>query len=184
MNSLTDKMLINKLIEASQAGVNIKMIIRGICCIQSGIEGYTENIKIISIVGRFLEHSRVYVFGKGERSKVYISSADFMTRNTEKRVEVAVPIYDYKNKDRILSWIELMLNDNVKARIQDSNGEYNYINNNRTPINSQMRLSKLIGYENEIRVAINEQKLKEKKHNWLKELFNSHVVPVVRKMKV
>ncbi len=138
MNSLTDKMLINKLIEASQAGVKIKMIIRGICCLQTGVEGYTENIKVISIVGRFLEHSRVYIFGKGERSKVYISSADFMTRNTEKRVEVAVPIYDYKNKERVLKWIEVMLSDNVKARIQTENGEYNYIDTSNQKINSQI----------------------------------------------
>ena len=102
LNSLTDKRIIDKLIEASCAGVHIDMIIRGICCLIPGIEGKTENIHIISIVGRFLEHSRIYIFGCGENRKYYISSADFMTRNTVKRVEVAAPVYSQALKERIL----------------------------------------------------------------------------------
>ena len=93
LNSLTDKKIIDKLIEASESGVKIDMIIRGICCLIPGVEGKTENIRIISIVGRFLEHSRIYIFGSKERRKYYIASADFMTRNTVRRVEVAAPVY-------------------------------------------------------------------------------------------
>ena len=101
INSLTDKVIINKLIEASRAGVKIEMIVRGICCLIPEVEGYTENIKVVSIVGRFLEHSRIYRFGTKEREKVYIASADFMTRNTVRRVEVAAPILDKKLKERL-----------------------------------------------------------------------------------
>ena len=107
--------MINKLIEASKAGVKIEMIVRGICCIIPGVKGLTENIRIISIVGRYLEHSRIYIFGKGENQKVYISSADLMTRNLQKRVEVAAPILDDKIRKIIVSMFEIMLKDNVKA---------------------------------------------------------------------
>ena len=115
MNSLTDKDIIDKLIEASCQGVKIELIIRGICCLIAGVPGYTENISVISIVGRFLEHSRIYIFGKGERRKVYISSADFMTRNTERRVEVAVPLKDKIIADKVVDIFNTMLKDNVKA---------------------------------------------------------------------
>lgn len=101
MNSLTDKKLIDKLIEAFMAGVQIDLIVRGICCLIPEVEGYTDNIQVISIVGRYLEHSRIYIFGKGEDSEVYIASADFMTRNTTKRVEVATPVYSPELKERI-----------------------------------------------------------------------------------
>mgnify|MGYP000731198005 FL=1 len=101
LNSLTDKKIIDKLIEASEAGVKIDMIIRGICCLIPGVEGKTENIRIISIVGRFLEHSRIYIFGSKERRKCYIASADFMTRNTVRRVEVAAPVYNDKLKTKL-----------------------------------------------------------------------------------
>ncbi len=124
INSLSDKTIIDKLIEASQAGVKIDLIVRGICCLIAGVEGYTENITIISIVGRFLEHSRVYVFGPKERQRIYISSADFMTRNTIRRIEVAVPIYNGAIKARIQEMLRLMLRDNVKARVQLSDGTY------------------------------------------------------------
>lgn len=124
INSLTDKKIIDKLIEASQAGVEIEMIVRGICCLKPGIKGYTDNIKIISIVGRFLEHSRIYIFGTEDRAKVYISSADYMTRNTLRRVEIAVPIYDEDIKVRILEMFSVMMSDNVKARIQNPDGTY------------------------------------------------------------
>ena len=137
LNSLTDRAIIKKLIEASQAGVKVELIVRGICCLVPGIPGYTDNIKVISIVGRFLEHSRVYIFGTAEREKVYISSADFMTRNTLKRVEVAVPIYDEMTRIRITEMFSIMLQDNVKARIQGSDGIYRRQKTDGEPLNSQ-----------------------------------------------
>ena len=123
LNSLTDKVLIDKLIEAGQKGVKIQMVVRGICCLLAGIEGKTDNIEVISIVGRYLEHSRIYIFGKEKEAKVYIASADFMTRNTIKRVEVAAPIYDEAIKDRILEDFSVYLADDVKAR-QQIDGTY------------------------------------------------------------
>ena len=139
INSLTDKAIITKLVEASQAGVKIETIVRGICCLIPGIEGYTENIKVVSIVGRFLEHSRIYIFGKGEDSEVYIASADFMTRNTIRRVEVAAPVYDEEIKKRLLRMFNTMLSDNVKARVMASDGNYyrKDVNDKETRINSQ-----------------------------------------------
>ena len=124
INSLTDKTIIEKLVEASMSGVKIDMVIRGISCMVAGIEGYTDNITIKSIVGRFLEHSRIYIFGKGKTAKIYISSADFMTRNTIRRVEVATPVYDDGIKERILRMFNTMLCDNVKARIMANDGNY------------------------------------------------------------
>ena len=124
LNSLTDKRIMEKLNDASKAGVQIEMIVRGICCLVPGIKGETDNIQITSIVGRFLEHSRIYIFGCGERTKYYIGSADFMTRNTVKRVEVAAPIYSEKIKNQIREIFELMLKDNKKARIEDNEGNY------------------------------------------------------------
>ena len=116
MNSLTDKRIIDKLIDASKAGVKIDMIVRGICCLIPGVEGETENIHVISVVGRFLEHSRIYIFGSKERRKYYIASADFMTRNTVRRVEVAAPVYSERLKKRLQDLFDLMLSDNKKAR--------------------------------------------------------------------
>lgn len=124
MNSLTDRQLIDALKEASQAGVKIKMIIRGICCILPGIEGKTDNIEVISVVGRFLEHSRIFCFGTGENMKMYIASADWMTRNTENRVEIAAPIYEQKIKNSIYDTLRIMWKDNLKARILCSDGTY------------------------------------------------------------
>ena len=124
INSLTDAQIIDKLSEASCAGVKIRMVIRGICCLLPGIPGKTENIEISSIVGRLLEHSRIYCFGEGEEEKMYISSADFMTRNTERRVEVACPVYDKKLRERIHGMIDAILGDNVKARLLMPDGEY------------------------------------------------------------
>lgn len=137
INSFTDKTIIDKCIEASQQGVKIEMIVRGICCLVSGIEGYTDNIIIKSIVGRYLEHSRIYIFGTKEDCEVYISSADFMTRNTLKRVEVAAPIYDEKIKERILAMFSFMFRDNVKARIQHNDGTYTKQTIEGACINSQ-----------------------------------------------
>ena len=140
LNSLTDKRIIDKLIEASCAGVHIDMIIRGICCLIPGMKGMTENIHIISIVGRFLEHSRIYMFGCGENRKYYISSADFMTRNTVKRVEVAAPVYAQALKDRIKGIFDLMLSDNKKARVENADGNYTLVKCEGEPVNSQEAL--------------------------------------------
>lgn len=137
INSLTDKKIIDKLIEASRSGVRIELIVRGICCLIPGVKGETENISVVSIVGRFLEHSRVYIFGEGEKSRVYISSADYMTRNTIHRVEVAAPVYDKAIKARILEMFEIMMNDNVKARHQLSDASYVKPDADDTPLNSQ-----------------------------------------------
>ena len=137
MNSLTDKKIIDKLIEASQAGVKIDMVIRGICCLIPGVKGKTENIQVRSIVGRFLEHSRIYIFGTQEREKVYIASADFMTRNTLRRVEVATPIYDKDLKMQLEEMFITMLSDNQKARQEGSRGNYEIAEAQETPLNSQ-----------------------------------------------
>lgn len=137
MNSLTDKKIIDKLIEASQAGVKIDMVIHGICCLIPGVKGKTENIQVRSIVGRFLEHSRIYIFGTQEREKVYIASADFMTRNTLRRVEVATPIYDKDLKMQLEEMFITMLSDNQKARQEDSRGNYEIAEAQETPLNSQ-----------------------------------------------
>lgn len=137
MNPLTDKKIIDKLIEASQAGVKIDMVIRGICCLIPGVKGRTENIQVRSIVGRFLEHSRIYIFGTQEREKIYIASADFMTRNTLRRVEVAAPIYDKDLKVQLEEMFITMLSDNQKARQEDSHGNYEIVAVQETPLNSQ-----------------------------------------------
>ncbi|WP_027088920.1 polyphosphate kinase 1 [Thomasclavelia saccharogumia] len=136
-NSITSKQMIDKLIEASQAGVKIDMIVRGICCIIPGIKDYTENIRIISIVGRYLEHSRIYIFGTGEDQKIYISSADLMTRNLSRRVEVAAPILDEKIKKRIIFMFDTMLQDNVKAYELLADSTYKRIKNKLPELNSQ-----------------------------------------------
>ena len=139
INSLTDKRIIDKLIEASEAGVQIEMVIRGINCILSGIEGKTDHIRVISIVGRYLEHSRIYIFGTGEREQIYIASADYMTRNTLRRVEVAVPIKDEELRDRLRRMFRIMLEDNVKARVQLPDGSYEHVRRpeGEEPLNSQ-----------------------------------------------
>lgn len=137
MNSMTDLDLMKKLQEASQAGVKIKMVIRGICCLLPGLKGYTENIEVYSIVGRYLEHSRIYCFGTDEDQIVYISSADFMTRNTEKRVEIGCPIHDSRLKQELLEYFDILLKDNMKARKLCSNGEYVRIETTEDPFIAQ-----------------------------------------------
>lgn len=137
INSLTDIEIIKKLIEASKAGVKVEMIVRGICCLIPGVEEYTENIKVISIVGRFLEHSRIYRFGAGEREKMYIASADFMTRNTIRRVEVAVPILDREIKERLVWMFETMMNDDEKGKYLTAQGTYIDRNLNEVKLDSQ-----------------------------------------------
>ncbi len=137
MNSLTDRQIIDKLSEASSAGVSISLIVRGICCLLPGVPGRTENISVISIVGRFLEHSRVYCFGEGEDRVMFISSADLMTRNTDKRVEIATPVLDATIRSRISTMLDIMLSDTVKARRLLSNGTYASIENAGEPLDSQ-----------------------------------------------
>lgn len=161
LNSLTDKELIEKLIEASMAGVPIQMVIRGICCLVPGIEGKTDNIQVRSIVGRLLEHSRIYIFGVGKERKYYISSADFMTRNTSQRVEVATPVYDFKARMKLNKIMRLALEDNQKARIMDSSA--NYIHISRSP-KSKVRNSQLELFEDAYKnSAENAQKRKKQK---------------------
>ena len=138
INSLTDKAIIDRLIQASQEGVSIDLIVRGICCLIPGVPGKTENIRVISIVGRFLEHSRIYIFGRGEAAKVFIGSADFMTRNTLRRVEVAAPIRDAALRDRLLSMFDTMLRDNVQARRMQPDGVYRRLEPGEdAPLNAQ-----------------------------------------------
>ncbi len=124
INSLTDREIIDKLIECSRAGVKVEMIVRGICCLIPQVDGYTDNISVISIVGRYLEHSRIYMFGTPDRDNIYISSADFMTRNMEKRVEVAAPVLDLELKSRIRRMFDIMYNDRVKGRRLTGSGIY------------------------------------------------------------
>ncbi len=138
LNSLTDKDIIEKLVQASKAGVKVELLIRGISCLVSGIEGETENITLVSIVGRFLEHSRIYIFGKGEREKLFISSADFMTRNTERRVEVAAPIKSKELRDRLIGYFNTTLTDNVKLRVQQSDGTYIRRETEGEPLDTQV----------------------------------------------
>lgn len=137
INSLTDKVIINKLVEASQAGVKTEMVVRGICCLIPEIKGYTENIKVVSIVGRYLEHSRIYRFGTKEREKIYIASADFMTRNTVRRVEVAAPVLDEKLKERLDWMFATMMNDDEKGKRLTETGNYADRNLNDVRLNSQ-----------------------------------------------
>ena len=142
MNSLTDVDFIEKAAEASQAGVRIDLIVRGICCILPGIPGYTENITISSIVGRYLEHPRIFSFGTGTDQKIYIGSADMMTRNTEKRVEVAAPVLDPDVKRQVNGYLEVMLADNVKARVLQKDGTYRKKPITEKRVNSQEHFMK------------------------------------------
>ncbi len=139
VNSISDRDVMDKLAEASQAGVKIELVVRGICCLRPGVEGYTENIRIVSIVGRYLEHSRIYLFGTPERRRIYISSADFMTRNTEHRVEVAAPILEDSLKRQITDMVQLCLADNVKAREAQPDGTFVHLHcpADATPVNAQ-----------------------------------------------
>ena len=163
INSLTDKVIINKLVEASQAGVKIEMIVRGICCLIPGVKGYTENTQVVSIVGRFLEHSRIYRFGTKEREKVYIASADFMTRNTIRRVEVAAPILDERLKERLDWMFETMMNDDEKGKSLTASGNYVDRELNETKLNSQ-ELFYAMAYSNAEKAAAEEEKtIREKK---------------------
>lgn len=137
INSLTDKKIIDRLIEASRAGVKIDLVVRGICCLVPGVEGSTENIRVVSIVGRFLEHSRIYLFGTGARRQLYIASADFMTRNTLRRVEVAAPVLDPDLQAQILAMFQTMLRDNRQAQEMTNTGDYVPVSPWGEAVNSQ-----------------------------------------------
>ncbi|MGN0596658.1 MAG: polyphosphate kinase 1 [Ruminiclostridium sp.] len=171
MNSLTDKDIIDKLVQANEQGVKIELLIRGICCLIGGIPGKTENITVTSIVGRFLEHSRIYIFGRDDRQKVLISSADFMTRNTERRVEVGIPIRDKDIKERIVNSFNTMLKDNVKARVQGFDGVYR----KKTVVEDEERLdTQVFFYKEAYRRAreADEAREKEKNKGLFKKLKN------------
>ncbi|RXT02353.1 RNA degradosome polyphosphate kinase [Ammoniphilus sp. CFH 90114] len=144
MNSLTDKTMIMKLYEASRAGVKIDLIVRGICCLRPGIKDISDNIRVRSIVGRFLEHSRIFYFNDNGEERIYLSSADWMTRNMMKRVEICFPVHDERHKEKIKEALLLLLNDNVKAREQDLQGNYHYVSRqaDEPEINSQEQLCK------------------------------------------
>lgn len=163
LNSLTDKTLMDKLVEASQSGVKVRMVIRGICCLVAGIEGLTENIEITSIVGRYLEHSRIYIFGTPERRKIYISSADFMTRNTLRRVEVAVPIYDNHVRNRIMHIFDVLIRDNVKARKMAPDGTYSHVKTEGEPVDAQATFIRE-AYENAANTVSGASSAKGAKH--------------------
>ena len=137
INSLTDKKIIDRLIEASRAGVKIDLVVRGICCLVPGVQGSTENIRVVSIVGRFLEHSRIYLFGTGARRQIYIASADFMTRNTLRRVEVAAPVLDPDLQEQIIAMFQTMLRDNCQAQDMTSTGDYVPVPRRGEAVNSQ-----------------------------------------------
>ena len=137
MNSVTDVDFIQKVSEASNAGVKVDLIVRGICCILPGVKGYTENLRVTSIVGRYLEHPRIFLFGTGVDQKIYIGSADMMTRNTEKRVEVACPVYDETIRKQLAHMLKIMLTDNVKARELKNDGVYYKKEKGTSKINSQ-----------------------------------------------
>ena len=137
MNSVTDVDFIQKVSEASNAGVKVDLIVRGICCILPGVKGYTENLRVTSIVGRYLEHPRIFLFGTGADQKIYIGSADMMTRNTEKRVEVACPVYDETIRKQLTHMLKIMLMDNVKARELKSDGKYYMKEKGTSKVNSQ-----------------------------------------------
>lgn len=176
MNSLTDKDIILKLFQASCAGVKVQLIIRGICCLKPGIPGISENIEVVSIVGRFLEHSRIYYFHNNGNEKIYLSSADAMTRNMIKRVEILFPVEDKAIGQRLLNYMDLQLTDNQKGRFQDYEGNYHYIQNNLSPLNSQAYLMKeAIEFGSELKKQASRPSgmTVSSKNGWFSKLRNS-----------
>ncbi|WP_313527181.1 polyphosphate kinase 1 [Anaerotignum sp.] len=174
INSLTDVDIMEKLKQASCAGVKVIMIIRGICCLKPNIEGKTDNIHISSVVGRFLEHSRIYSFGTGSTQKIYISSADFMTRNTERRVEVACPIYDERAREKIRHIMEAAEYDNVKARVLLANGNYVKKDKHKLPIDSQQLLMNDVEKEEAVIAMKKKSFLSNKLIKKLQHIFSSN----------
>ena len=168
LNSLTDRDIIAKLVEASKKGVTVQLLVRGICCLIAGVPGETENITVTSVVGRFLEHSRIYIFGRAQRQRVYISSADFMTRNTEKRVEVAAPIRDSRVKELILEDFYALLENNTKVRVQNSDGHYIKPAPSPDDKDIQVELYKT-AYERAVRSE--GRSMKPKRKSWFSRLF-------------
>lgn len=150
MNSVTDVDFIEKVSEASRAGVKVDLIVRGICCILPGVPEYTENLSVMSVVGRYLEHPRIFSFGKGADQKIYIGSADMMTRNTEKRVEVACPILDEDVKRQVNHYLEVMLADNIKGRNLTKDGNYIMRDQSEPLIDSQERFMKEVIYAQKV----------------------------------
>ncbi|RIN43507.1 RNA degradosome polyphosphate kinase [Staphylococcus succinus] len=176
MNSLTDKDIILQLFKASCAGVKVQLIIRGICCLKPGVPGISENIEVVSIIGRFLEHSRIYYFHNNGDEKIYLSSADAMTRNMIKRVEILFPIESKSIAKRLLDYLQLQLSDNQKGRYQDQYGNYHYINNSASPLNSQAYLMKEatecgLEFKNEITQPLGLPV--NSKHSWFSKIRNS-----------
>jgi len=169
MNSLTDKDVIDKLIEASQAGVRINLIVRGICCLRPGVVGFSENIEIRSIIGRFLEHPRIYSFGVGGMARVYIGSADMMTRNTERRIEILVPVRDAKLVGRLADMLAIQLRDNVKARILNADGSYTPVEQDGERIDSQSYFYEQ-AYDAAKQAALRETHA-GKRRFWLRNIF-------------
>lgn len=176
MNSLTDKDIILQLFKASCAGVKVQLIIRGICCLKPGVPDISENIEVVSIIGRFLEHSRIYYFHNNGDEKIYLSSADAMTRNMIKRVEILFPIENKSIAKRLLDYLQLQLSDNQKGRYQDQYGNYHYINNSASPLNSQAYLMKEatecgLEFKNEITQPLGLPV--NSKHSWFSKIRNS-----------
>ena len=169
VNSVTDLELIDKLREASRAGVRVDMIVRGICCLLPQVENETENIRVISIVGRYLEHPRIYLFGTESDETVYISSADFMTRNMDRRVEVACPVYSANARKKIRRLIQLELADNTKARQMRSDGSYRAVTCGKEPVNAQEILM-----EDAIESALSVTSVKSRLLNRLKQFFHKN----------
>lgn len=176
-NSISDKTIIDKLIEASRAGVKIKLFVRGICCFYPGVAQQTENIIVKSIIGRFLEHSRIYIFGPRDRAKVYISSADFMTRNTLNRVEVATPVYDKQIQNQIYEIIEYLDKDNAKTKLLLPNGNYTKIPAKGEYFDSQAELFSAVKKTTEdlsgkiLSFKPEKKKIAKNKRNWFIRLF-------------
>ncbi|MCE5036804.1 RNA degradosome polyphosphate kinase [Staphylococcus haemolyticus] len=178
MNSLTDKAIIEKLFEASQAGVKIQLIIRGICCLKPGIPGISENIEVVSIVGRLLEHSRIYYFHNNGDERIYLSSADVMTRNMIKRVEILFPVEDKEIGKRLVDFMDLQLSDNQKGRYQDEHGHYHYVGNNLSPLNSQVYLmQEAIKYGQELKKRSAQPSgmpvVSKRRSNWMNRIRRS-----------
>ena len=172
VNSVTDRKLIDKLAEASQAGVPVTMNVRGICCLRPGVPGLTDHIKVFSIVGRFLEHPRIYAFGVGEETKLYIGSADLMTRNTERRVEIACPVLDPAVRRQIRHYVELYCSDNVKARVLQPDGSYTRVERTEGAPAVDAQAVLMEEAEREALAAVQAPPVQERKTGLLARLFS------------
>lgn len=169
MNSLTDKPLIKKLYQASQAGVQVELIVRGICCLKPGIPGVSENIHVRSIVGRFLEHPRIYYFNRNNEGHLFLSSADMMTRNMVNRVEIEFPILDEKIKRQIIEILDAQLNDTMKARELQMTGEYTRPDRTKVQLNSH---DKMMDYANQMQAELDKtQEQKQEKKSWFDRIL-------------